>query len=144
MDNSKQSKLEKIGIAYRDNTLVVQGQQVNAFSRNDYNKNVPYSDEHVDAHWDESNTSPDGKPLGKGTNSGGHTFSIPDQGLPTDLIVPQIVTENGGCSYDIYGRREFSSGRNYLMNISLYNKNHEYNKGSVVLDDLIDGQYFVR
>ena len=91
MDNSKQSKLEKIGIAYRDNTLVVQGQQVNAFSRNDYNKNVPYSDEHVDAHWDESNTSPDGKPLGKGTNSGGHTFSIPDQGLPTDLIVPQIT-----------------------------------------------------
>lgn len=144
MDNSKQSKLEKIGIAYRDNSLVVQGQQVNAFSRNDYSKNVPYSDEHVDAHWDESNTSPDGKPLGKGTNSGGHTFSIPDQGLPTDLIVPQIDTENGGGSYDIHGRREFSSGRNYLMNISLYNKNHEYNKGSVVLDDLIDGQYFVR
>lgn len=144
MDNSKQSKLEKIGIAYRDNSLVVQGQQVNAFSRNDYNKNEPYNDEHEDAHWSPENTSPDGKPLGKGTNSGGHTFSIPDQGLPTDLIVPQIDTENGGGSYDIHGRREFSSGRNYLQNISLYTKNREYNRDSVVLDDLIDGQYFVR
>ena len=140
----KQSKLEKIGIKYRDNALVVQGQQVNALARNDYNKNEPYSDKHEDAHWDESNTNPDGKPLGKGTNNGGHKFSIPDQTKSSDIIVPQFDTENGGGSYDILGRREFESGRNYLQNISLYNKNRQYGKKTVVIDDMIDGQFLVK
>lgn len=140
----KQSKLEKIGKKYRDNSLIVQGQQVNALARNDYNKNEPYNDRHVDAHWDENNTDPDGKPLGKGTNNGGHKFSIPNQALSSDIIVPQFDTENGGGSHDIFGRREFESGRNYLQNISLYNKNRQYGKHSVDIDDMIDGQFLVK
>ena len=139
----KQSKLERIGIKYRDNSLVVQGEQVNAFSRNDYSKNDPYNDSHPDAKWDENNTTPEGKPLGKGTGHS-HGFSIPDQSIPSDLVVPQFDTENGGGSYDIWGRREFESGRNYLANISLYNKDRQYSKDSVYIDVLIDGQFFVK
>lgn len=139
-----QSKLEKIGKKYRDNSLVVQGQQVNALGRNDYNKNDPYNENHPDTQWSESNTDPDGKPLGKGTNSGGHRFSIPNQSLPSDLITPQIDTENGGGSYDVNGRKEFESGRNYLQNISLYNKDNQYSKDSVIVDQMIDGQFIVK
>ena len=139
-----QSKLEKIGKKYRDNALVVHGEQVNALGRNDYGKNDPYNEMHPDTIWDEGNTNPDGKPLGKGSGSGGHKFSIPDQSIPSDLIVPQIDTENGGGSHDIWGRKEFESGRNYLQNISLYNKENQYGKDSVIVDEMIDGQFIVK
>ena len=139
-----QSKLEKIGKKYRDNALVVHGEQVNALGRNDYGKNDPYNEMHPDTMWDEGNTNPDGKPLGKGSNSGGHKFSIPDQSIPSDLIVPQIDTENGGGSHDIWGRKEFESGRNYLQNISLYNKENQYGKDSVIVDEMIYGQFIVK
>ena len=144
METSKQSKLEKIGVKYRDNALVVQGEQVNALGRNDYGKTEQYNEMHEDTKWSESNTSPDGKPLGKGSGSGGHKFSIPDQSIPSDLIVPQMDTEHGGGSYDVWGRKEFESGRNYLKNISLYNEERQYGKDSVVLDTMIDGQFFVK
>ena len=144
MENSKQSKLEKIGVKYRDNSLTVQGEQVNALARNDYDKNEPYSEMHEDAKWSESNTDPDGKPLGRGSGNGGHKFSIPNQSMPSDLIIPQIDTEHGGGSYDIWGRKEFESGRNYLKNISLYNEERQYGKDSVIVDSMIDGQYLVK
>ncbi len=144
MENSKQSKLEKIGIKYRDNSLVVQGELANGLARNDYNKADPYNESHPDTQWSESNTNPNGKPLGKGTNSGGHTFSIPDQGLPSDMLTQQFDTENGGGSYDVWGRSEFQSGRKYLENISLYTRDRQYSKDSVTVDELIDGQFFVK
>lgn len=139
-----QSKLEKIGIKYRDNSLTVQGQQVNALGRNDYGKNDPYNETHPDTKWSETNTDPNGKPLGKGSGSGGHKFSIPNQNIPSDLITPQIDTEHGGGSYDIWGRKEFESGRNYLKNISLYNEDNQYGKDSVILDTMIEGQFIVK
>jgi hypothetical protein len=138
-----QSKLEIIGKKYRDNSLVVHGEQVNAIARNDYHKNDPYNENHIDAKSDPTNTDPNGKPLGKSMGSG-HGHTLPNQKLSSDLIVPQINTLEGGGSYDILGRSEFQSGRNYLQNISLYNKNHQYNKQSVIIDDLIDGQYLVK
>lgn len=144
MENSKQSKLERIGIKYRENSLIVQGEQVNGLARNDYSKQDPYNESHPDTMWSETNTTPEGKPLGKGTNSGGHTFSIPNQKVASDLIVPQIDTENGGGSYDVWGRREYASGRNYLANISLYSKDRQYSKDTVIVDELIDGQFFVK
>ncbi len=149
MENIKQSKLEKIGIKYRDNSLVVHGEQVNALARNDYHKTDPYNESHPDTQWSESNTAPDGKPLGKGTNSGGHLFSIPtttlqNDGMPSDSPSHQFDTENGGGSYDVWGRREFQSGRKYLENISLYTKERQYSKDSVTVDELIDGQFFVK
>lgn len=127
---SKQSNLERIGFERRDVE----------FARSDYRESDQYKDGHEDTLSDSSRKD---KPLGKGSGSGGHTFSIPDYSLGPNRIKPQIDTEQGGGSYDIYGRNGLG-GRKWLQEISLYGPGREYGV------DLIDtaaniqaGQYFV-
>lgn len=147
MDKSKQSKLDKIGLKYRaENEGIL---------RNYYHKgeNSEYSETHERANWDPENTLPGGEAAhGKGTQSGGHTHSLPNQDIAGIFVdgtlagsapIHQLDTENGGGSYDIWGRKEFESGREYLKRISLYNENHQYGKESVIVDEFLDGQYLV-
>jgi len=118
-----QTCLEKKGIEARNETIV----------RNDYLKTDEYSATHPDA-------LSDGDPQGKGTGHGGHTWSTPDCTRPTGISYANFDTENGGGLYDIEGRNGIG-GRNFLMNISVYNKNKEY--GPNLVDtalNVADGQ----
>ncbi len=118
-----QTCLEKKGIEKRQETIV----------RNDYNRNDEYSSTHPDA-------ISDGDPQGKGTGAGGHTWSTPDCNKPGSISYSNFDTENGGGQYDIEGRNGVG-GRNFLMNISVYNREHEY--GPTLVDtsaNVADGQ----
>ena len=120
---AEQTCLEKKGIERRNDLIV----------RNDYNKNDEYSEIHKDA-------ISDGDPLGKGTGHGGHTHSTPDCNKPSSIDYSNFDTANGGGSYDINGRNGVG-GRNFLMNISVYNESHQY--GADLIDTSInvaDGQ----
>ncbi len=108
-----QSCLEKKGIEARNETLV----------RNDYGRVDEYSVLHSDA-------ISNGDPLGKGTGIGGHTYTTPDCSRPSSIDYSNFDTMNGGGVYDIEGRNGVG-GRNFLMNISKYNANHEYGINSI-------------
>lgn len=129
----KQSRLESEALNYRKETLII----------NDYQKEVgkEYSADHEDAkaHNDELH------PLGKGTGSGGHTYSIPNPNASKTQIKRQIDTENGGGSYDIYGRPSVGGGRNRLLAINLYSKEEAYGFDSVDTSaNVLEGQYVVK
>jgi hypothetical protein len=118
-----QSCLEKKGIEARTESLV----------RNDYDRIDYYSDLHSDAIGN-------GDPLGKGTMVGGHTHSTPDCSKPSSIDYSNFDTMNGGGLYDIEGRNGIG-GRNFLLNISKYNSEHEYGRGSHSIDTSAnDGQ----
>lgn len=118
-----QTCLEKKGIESRGETLV----------RNDYNRTDEYSVLHT-------NTLSNGDPKGKGTGIGGHTHSVPDCAKPSSIDYSNFDTTNGGGLYDIEGRNGVG-GRNFLMNISRYNAQHEYGINSIDTSaNLADGQ----
>lgn len=128
LNNKKQSFLEKKGIAKRQEEFV----------RSDYNESNSYSENHNDA------ISTGDKPLGKGTNSGGHQHVIPDYNKPSTLFnYSNLDTSNGGGSYDIHGR-DGRGGRNTLLSYNIYNKDNAYGPESVEIDDSISGQYTIR
>lgn len=129
---AKQSRLEKFGIDER-NTEVI---------KNDYNRENQYSSEHEDAKSDPTKKD---KPLGKGTNHGGHTFLIPDGTKGKDQYdYSAFDVFNGGGSYDIYGYNGVG-GRQYLSTISLYGPDNAYGVNSVdTTQNQMDGQYIVK
>ena len=127
---AKQSNLERIGFDRRDVE----------FARSDYRESNEYKDGHEDTLSDSSRKD---KPFGKGTSTGGHTYSVPDYSLGPNRIKPQIDTENGGGSYDIYGRNGIG-GRKWLQEISLYGPDREYGINTVDTSANIQaGQYYV-
>lgn len=127
----QQTRLEEEGISKRKELNLK-----NDFQR-EQDKN--YSEKHDSAltHDDKNH------PHGKGTNSGGHGFSIPNRKKSKTSYEPQILSEEGGGSYDIHGINS-STGRNYLKRISLYSKDNQYGPNSI--DDsanIEDGQYHI-
>lgn len=106
--------------------------------RNDYSPADEYNDRHP-------NALSTGDPKGKGTQSS-YVHTIPNCDVNEEtknMIRPQLNTETGGGQYDIEGRNEIG-GRNFLMNISVYNQNTQY--GAEMIDTLanrIDGQIVV-
>jgi len=124
---SKQSYLEKKGIERRNIES----------KRNDYVVNDPYSESHEDAKTHDDENHPQGKGTGKSL-----THTIPHQYQSTTMIVPQLDTEDGGGSFDKFGRNGIG-GRNYLKNINIYNENNQYSKDSVEISSEIEGQYYV-
>lgn len=123
-----QTCLEKKGLKERPVELV----------RNDYSPADEYNENHP-------NALSNGDPKGKGTHSG-YVHSVPNCDISDEtknMIVHQLNTETGGGQYDIEGRNEIG-GRNFLMNISVYNEQNEY--GANMIDTLanrIDGQIVV-
>lgn len=118
-----QTCLEKRGIDARQEQII----------RNDYNRNDVYSETHP-------NALSNGDVKGKGTGSGGHLFSIPDCNKPSTINYSNFNTDGGGGLYDIEGRNGVG-GRNFLMNISKYNKENQY--GAHLIDtsaNVADGQ----
>jgi hypothetical protein len=103
-----QTILEQKGIEKRGEITV----------KNGYNK----SDEYNVLH---SNAIGNGDPKGKGTGMGAHTHSTPDSSKPSVINYNNFDTTNGGGLYDIEGKNGIG-GRNFLINISKYNKNNEY------------------
>lgn len=132
LNNSKQSVLEQKGIEERNREII----------RSDYGKTDAYSEAHIDAISDPNNPN---KPLGKGTNNGGHQHSVPDFSKPSTLInYSNFNTTQGGGSYDIYGRNEVG-GRNRLVNINIYSKDNAYGPNSIdMTENINEGQYVVK
>lgn len=132
---AKQSNLEKIGFERRNKYELV---------RNDIKKNEPYGPDHDLAMWHEGDEN---HPLGKGTGSGGHQHSIPQEynELTRNQIRPQIDTENGGGSYDINGRPGVDGGRKWLNTINIYDRENQYGMNSVNTEaNIEDGQVFIK
>lgn len=129
INNSKQSNLERYGFEERQIELV----------RSDYNKNDGYSETHVDALSDPENEN---KPLGKGTNTGGHQHHVPDASKSRyGYDYSNFDTTNGGGSYDIHGRNGVG-GRRRLLAINKYNNDNAYGHNSVDTSaNIADGQY---
>ena len=126
---NKRSYLEIKGTEERHNEIV----------RSDYNKSDFYSESHEDAL---SNPNDENKPLGKGTNTGGHQHTTPDFTKPQTLFnYSNFDTTSGGGSYDIHGRNG-QGGRNRLVKINIYNKDNSYGMGSVDTSlNIAEGQY---
>jgi hypothetical protein len=129
MAERKRSYLEIKGAEERHNELV----------RSDYNTSDAYSESHEDALSDPNNKD---KPLGKGTNNGGHQHYTPDYTKPQTLFnYGNFDTTNGGGSYDIHGRNGIS-GRNRLVKINIYNQDNSYSMNSVDTSaNIAEGQY---
>ncbi len=123
-----QTCLEKKGLVERPIELV----------RNDYSPIDEYNDRHP-------NALSTGDPKGKGTQSS-YVHTVPNCDVSDEtknMIQPQLNTETGGGQYDIEGRNEIG-GRDFLMNISIYNRENAY--GANIIDTLanrIDGQIVV-
>jgi len=135
---SKQSFLEKKGIERREVE----------FGRSDFH---PHDEYNIDMPDDPSNVrksvkshDEEGHPWGKQYGNG-YVATIPHQTTST-APSQQINTKDGGGSYDKFGNTPQikDAGREYLQRISLYNKDNQYGKDSVVVDTSIDGQYFVK
>ena len=127
---AKQSNLEKIGFERRNEHELV---------RNDIKKTNPYSVEHEYAKW---HNGDEAHPLGKGTESGGHQHTLPQEynELSKNQIKPQIDTENGGG-----GRPSVGGGRKWLEIINKYDKNHQYGLNSIDTEaNIADGQYVIK
>lgn len=104
-----QSYLEKKAIEERNNEIV----------KNDYDSENVYGKTHKDA-------ISNGDVLGKGTNHGGHTYTLPDYSKGTHTIdYSNFDTTNGGGLYDIEGRNNIG-GRKKMVSISLYNSEKQY------------------
>lgn len=132
---AKQSNLEKIGFERRNEYELV---------RNDIKKHLPYGVGHEKATWHEGDET---HPLGKGTNSGGHQHTLPQEynELTKNQIKPQIDTDNGGGSYDINGRPGIGGGRKWLQKINVYDKEHPYGPNSINTEaNINDGQFFIK
>lgn len=132
INNKKQSNLERTGMEERRRELV----------RSDYNKNNAYSASHEDAISDPNRTD---KPLGKGTNSGGHLHYTPDSSKsPYGYNYSNLDTTAGGGSYDIHGRNE-EGGRNRLLKMNIYNNDNAYGPNSIdTNENVLDGQYVMK
>jgi hypothetical protein len=132
---AKQSNLEKIGFERRNEYELI---------RNDIKKNAPYGVDHETAKWHEGD---DKHPLGKGTESGGHQHTLPQEynELTKNQIKPQIDTENGGGAYDINGRSGVGGGRKWLQTINLYDNENRYGLNSISTEaNINDGQFFIK
>lgn len=132
---AKQSNLEKIGFERRNEYELL---------RNDIQKKQPYGPDHDLAQWHEGDEN---HPLGKGTNTGGHQHSLPQEynELTRNQIKPQIDTENGGGSYDINGRASVGGGRNWLNTINIYDKDNQYGMNSITTEgNIADGQFYIK
>ena len=115
---AEQTRLEEEGKVIRNERLI----------KNEYQKNEEkqYNEEHDTAltHDDELH------PLGKGTKSGGHTHITPNRKAPKAIDYSQFNTENGGGSYDIFGRDE-AGGRKRSQMINIYGPDRQYNENSI-------------
>ena len=132
---AKQSNLEKIGFERRNEYELV---------RNDIKKNEPYGPDHDLAMWHEGDEN---HPLGKGTNSGGHQHTFPQEynELTKNMPSNQLDIEHGGGSYDIYGHPEKGGGRKWLQSINLYNKENQYCINSINTEaNIEDGQVYIK
>ena len=127
---AKQSRLEQDALEIRKNTLI----------KNDYMKGEKgeYGAEHEDAktHNDEIH------PHVKGSGHGGHTHVVPNPNKSKTAIErSQIDTENGGGSYDKFGRNGMG-GRIRLQSINIYGPDNQYGVESIDTNKNIeDGQY---
>lgn len=125
---AKQSRLEEEAIILRKETLV----------KNDYQTgDTEYNEKHSNAlsHDDENH------PLGKGTGSGGHTYSIPNSNKSKTMYEYQIDTQNGGGSYDKFGRNGVG-GRQRSQIINLYSPDKAYGPDSIDTSaNINDGQF---
>ena len=132
INNNKQSNLEKIGCEARQVELV----------RSDYNKNDGYSETHEDALSDPENEN---KPLGKGTNTGGHQYVVPNASKSRyGYDYSNLDTTSGGGSYDIHGRNGVG-GRRRLLAMNNYNNDNAYGHNSVdTSQNIADGQYVIK
>lgn len=105
--------------------------------KNDYTRNDEYSALHPDA-------LSNGDPQGKGTGYGGHTHSTPDCTRPSAIDYSNFDTDNGGGLYDIEGRNGVG-GRDFLMNISVYNRVNNYCGINVDTSaNVADGQIYIQ
>ena len=121
-----QSCLEIKGLEARPALLV----------RNDYTINDEYSALHPDA-------LSTGDPQGKGTGIGGHLHSTPDCRRTSAINYSNFDTEGGGGLYDIEGRNGVG-GRNFLLNISVYNRENNYCGINVDTSaNIADGQIYI-
>lgn len=127
-DNKGQSRLEQEAISKRKEI----------FAGEDFSpKTDPYSAEHDTAltHDDDKHEK------GKGTGEGGHTFSVPGSGSKTAIDRSQFNTEDGGGSFDKFGRNN-TGGRKWLQTIGLYGPDRQYGTNSIRTDaNIADGQY---
>ena len=128
---AQQSRLEQEAISKRKETII----------KNDFSsKTEPYSDSHdlAKTHDDQHH------PLGKGTGEGGHTYTIPDgKKSKTAIDRSQFNTENGGGSYDKFGKNS-TGGRSFLQRINLYGPDKEYGVDSISCEENInDGQVVI-
>ena len=127
-----QSRLEQEALNSRKEALL----------KNDF---VKGSDEYsIDS--EDAKTHEDEKhPHGKGTSHGGHTHTVPNAKKSKVAIDrSQIDTENGGGSYDKFGRNNMS-GRYRLQSINIYGPENEYGVNSIdTSKNIEDGQFVVR
>lgn len=104
----------------------------------EYNKENSYSSSHNKAK------SINGQALGKGVANSDHQVYVPKIENKDDFKnryeYNSLNTEQGGGDYDINGRNN-NGGRERLLGINLYGKNHEY--GNIDINVDIEGQYIV-
>lgn len=91
-----------------------------------------------------------GDPQGKGVDFEGMGFLLPNTAITADTTTMGMTfsTEQGGGKYDIEGTEgvegayQGKAGRDYLMTINIYDREHEYGLSSVDTSlNVIDGQY---
>jgi len=97
----------------------------------DYNKDNQYGPNHPDA-------ISDGDAQGKGTNSGGHGFTLPDHTKSKKMIdYSNFDTVNGGGKYDIEGFNNHG-GRRKSLTQRLYSAEKPYEYQNINTDANID------
>lgn len=127
---AEQSKLEYKGFEERQKETA--GREFNR-ETNEYSRQNDAAKTHDDAN----------HPWGKGAQAVGQTYYLPSKEGSTTLYKPTINNEEGGGSYDIYGK-DGNGGRNRLMAMNLYNKEKSYSRQSIDTHlNEKDGQYTV-
>ena len=118
-------------------------EETRSAARYDFTKNVPYEDGHEKTRTHEDREHP----WGKGTGHG-YVHTVPNYNLDQHTVIPQLDTEAGGGSYDIYGYpQNGDGGRIFNETINIYSKNKPYYDGGQCAIDTdltdIEGQYYV-
>lgn len=131
-ENKRQSRLEQEGIDARKEKLL----------RNDFQREVNEYDANNDAA---KSHDDDAHPWGKGTGGSGHGYLIPGQVKSKNKFdYSQFNTQDGGGSYDKYGRNNIG-GRYRSQMINLYGPENEYCENSIdTSKNIEDGQVIIK